>query len=356
MATVNLFGDLALEATLSDVKVATESLADTVVTEGSTVAALTGQAVMARVHTGADPTLTDGTAEPLTVNQDGRLRVSTKPGYFGIATGDLITTSGVAANVANAVAGAGFVAVDVSDASNVVYHVKNVGSVTHAAGQYAFEASVDSTNGTDGTWVTIQVIRSNANTIETSTGTLSMVVNAGTAYAWEASVNAFRWIRVRCSTNATTNAIARWTIIRGTYATEPIPGAQTSGTQPVSGTVTANQGTLTTPTASNINSAATTNATAVKTSAGTLYNVAVFNAGAGAAYVKFYNKTSAPVVGTDTPVQVIKCDAGENAVHNLGVTGHRFTAGIALAITGAAADSDTTAVAANQVKVITSYI
>ena len=353
MATVNLFGDLALEATLSDVKVATESLADTVVTEGSTVAALTGQAVMARVHTGADPTLTDGTAEPLTVNQDGRLRVSAKPGYFPSATGDLATTSGVASNVANAVAGAGFVAIDVSDASNVVYHVKNVGSVTHAAGQYVFEASVDSTTGTDGTWVTIQAIRSNANTIEASTGTLSMVVNAGTAYAWEASVNAFRWIRVRCSTNATTNAIARWTILRGTYATEPIPGAQTSGTQPVSGTVTSN---FATPTPSNINSAANTNGTAVKTSAGTVYNVAAFNNGAAAAYVKFYNKASAPTVGTDVPIIVIKVNPGENAIQNFGTLGHRFTTGIGLAITGGAADTDTTATTAGQVKVLTSYI
>lgn len=353
MATVNLFGALALDSTVADVKTATESLAGTVVSEGSAIGPLSGQAIMARVHTGADPVLVDGTAEPLTVNRDGRLRVSTKPGYFDDARGDLVSTSAAATNVVAGVAGTGFIAVDVSDASNIVLHVKNAGSATMSAGAFTFEASVDSTTGTDGTWVTIQVIRSNANTIETATGTLSLAVNAGTAYAWEASVNAFRWVRVRCTTNVTASSIARWTIIRGTYATEPIPAAQISGTQPVSGAVTAN---LATPTASNINSTASTNATSVKNTAGTLYNVAVFNNGAAAAYVKFYNKTSAPTVGTDIPVMVIKVDAGANTIQNLGVVGHRFTIGIALAITGAAADNDTTAVAANQVKVITSYI
>jgi hypothetical protein len=37
---------------------------------------------------------------------------------------------------------------------------------------------------------------------------------------------------------------------------------------------------------------------------------------------------------------------------NLGALGHRFATGIALAITNLAADSDTTAVAAAQVKVL----
>ena len=295
------------------------------------------------IATLVEPALTEGQVTDLTVNADGRLRVATKPGLFAAVAGGL-TTAGQT------------VIVDVTDASNVMLHVKNTGSVTHAAGQYAFEGSLDSTNGTDGTWFAVQAIRSNANTIETATGTLSMTAGAGLAYAWEASVNAVRWCRVRCTTNATASSIAYWTVVRGAYATEPIPGAQITGTQPVSGTVTANQGTLVTPTASNINSAATTNTAFIKASAGTVYNVSVYNSGASTAYVKLYNQTTAPTLASAVPVIVIPVPATSTVMHNLGVVGHRFTTGIAIAITGGAGDTDTTATAAGQVKVLTSYI
>jgi len=299
--------------------------------------------VQGAIATLVEPALTEGQVTDLTVNADGRLRVATKPGLFTAAVGGLTTAAQT-------------VIVDVTDASNVMLHVKNTGSVTHSAGQYAFEGSLDSTNGTDGTWFAVQAIRTNANTIETATGTLSMTAGAGLAYAWEASVNAVRWFRVRCTTNATASSIAYWTVVRGAYATEPIPGAQITGTQPVSGTVTANQGTLVTPTASNINSAATTNTAFIKASAGTVYNVSVYNSGASTAYVKLYNQTTAPTLASAVPVIVIPVPATSTVMHNLGVVGHRFTTGIAIAITGGAGDTDTTATAAGQVKVLTSYI
>lgn len=134
-------------------------------------------------------------------------------------------------------------------------------------------------------------------------------------------------------------------------------------TTTVTGTVTATVASTTvtastpaTPTASNINSAATTNATAVKTSAGTVFSVTAFNSGAAVAFVKFYNKASAPTVGTDVPVITIPVAAAGFISFELGPMGHRFTTGIALAITNLAADSDATAVAAAQVKVLVSYI
>lgn len=133
-------------------------------------------------------------------------------------------------------------------------------------------------------------------------------------------------------------------------------GVNVIGTVPVSGSVSANQGTLVTPTASNLSSAASTNATSVKTSAATLYNIAVSNTGASAAYLKIYNKASAPTVGTDVPVLTIPIAAGGALALSFGTTGHRLATGLALAITGGTADSDTTAVAAAQVKVLTAYI
>jgi hypothetical protein len=111
-----------------------------------------------------------------------------------------------------------------------------------------------------------------------------------------------------------------------------------------------------TPTPSNINSAASTNATSVKGSAGTLYGITCSNGGAAAAFVKLYNKATAPTVGTDTPVLTIPIPASGVTTLNLGELGHRFSTGIALAITNLVADSDATAVAANQVKVLLDYI
>jgi hypothetical protein len=110
------------------------------------------------------------------------------------------------------------------------------------------------------------------------------------------------------------------------------------------------------PTMSTISSAATTNATSVKASAGTVFNIVCSNTGAAAAYVKFYNKASAPTVGTDVPVFTLTIPASGSVIIPASLIGIRFATGIALAITNLAADSDTTAVVLNQVKVMTSYI
>lgn len=286
----------------------------------------------------AEPVVTDGDFTYLNIDEEGRLKVATKPASYPDITGSI---TAVQATIGTPVAG-GTVSGDVSRASNVMAFCSGTFSTVNCT----FEGSLESTGDTN--WFTVQAIRSSANTIETTTGNLS----AQPAYAWEMSVNAIRRVRVRCT--ARTSGTQNWRFVLGTYATEPIPGAQASATQAVSGTVTA---TNTTPTASNINSAATTNATAVKTSAGTLFSLNAFNNGAGAAYVKLYNKASAPTVGTDVPVLVIPVPAGsQNQPFTFGTLGHRFTTGIALAITGGPNDNDTTAVAAAQVKVLTGYV
>jgi len=277
----------------------------------------------------------DGKLMGLIMDDEGRLKTSNKTASFPVTTGPV--------NTVNAV-----LTVDVRRASNVVFHVKNTGTAAMAAGQFSFEASLDSTDGTNGTWFSIQAIRSNANTIETATGTLSIAVGAGLAYSWEASVNAYQYARVRCTTAVTASATATWIAQRGSYATEPIPAAQISGTQPVSGTVTVT-GTTTTPVSgTNTNiatlvTAATTNATSVKTSAGTLFEVTFSNITATPAYVKLYNKASAPTVGTDIPIATFPVAANATVTYEFGAIGKRFTTGIALAVTGAAAATDTTA-------------
>jgi hypothetical protein len=105
-------------------------------------------------------------------------------------------------------------------------------------------------------------------------------------------------------------------------------------------------------------SAASTNATSLKASAGTLYSLYVTNLNAAVRYLKFYNKASAPTVGTDTPVATFPIPAsttGAGFVINLD-PGFDFSTGIAYATTTGVADSDTAAVAANEIIIVGVYV
>ena len=201
---------------------------------------------------------------------------------------------------------------------------------TFLAVNCTFEGSLEATG--ESNWFGIQAIRTNANTIETTTGNLS----AQPAYGWELSVNALKRVRVRAT--ARTSGTQSWRFVQGTYATEPIPGAQVSATQPVSGTVT-----ITNPTGTtyNVVTAASTNSAVVKATAGMLYEITISNPTATAAYVKLYNKTTAPTVGTDVPVFTQAVAAGSTVALAFGQVGKRFATGIGIACTAAAAATDT---------------
>jgi len=141
------------------------------------------------------------------------------------------------------------------------------------------------------------------------------------------------------------------------------PSGDASGAVPVvlqatagvSGTVTANEGTPVTPTSNIINSAANTNGTIVKASAGNVYAVRASNNGAAACYVKLHNSTTV-TVGTTAVADWLLVPAGSSAFLDYGDKGARFGTGICLSITGAIGDTDTTAVALGQVKVVTSFV
>jgi hypothetical protein len=104
-------------------------------------------------------------------------------------------------------------------------------------------------------------------------------------------------------------------------------------------------------------SAASTNATSVKGSAGTVYMITAFNTNAAARFLKLYNKASAPTVGTDTPLLTLAIPgntAGAGFTLNVPV-GINFGTGIALALTTGIADSNTGAVAADEIVVNLAY-
>lgn len=227
------------------------------------------------------PTANDGDYTALKLDEVGRLKVSTQPASYVDGVGN-ITASGQT------------VFINVDRSSNVTISMVATTLVGHNA---TFEYSNNSTNGTDGNWYGVQVVRTNANTVETTTGTLTTTP----IYGWEVSVNAYKWFRVRAT--AHTSGTAAYNIKQGTYATEPVPAIQVTATQPVSGTVTAtvSSATLAIPTSvADVASAAITTTT----------TTAAFTPGNGCAYTIMIPVT---VVSGTTPtldVMVQESDDG----------------------------------------------
>ena len=105
-----------------------------------------------------------------------------------------------------------------------------------------------------------------------------------------------------------------------------------------------------------VNSAATTNGALILTGTSNLSSLYVTNEGASVAYVKLYNKATAPTVGTDVPEMTCPVPAAAGGVPgvfnpNIGFHGFRFALGLGIAITRNAVHTDTTAVGASEVKV-----
>lgn len=90
--------------------------------------------------------------------------------------------------------------------------------------------------------------------------------------------------------------------------------------------------------------AASTNATVAKAGAGDLHGVSGYNAAATARYIKFYDKASAPTVGTDTPVLMYAL--APTAMFSFNADGFFFRTGISYALTTGAPDADTGALTA----------
>lgn len=158
-----------------------------------------------------------------------------------------------------------------------------------------------------------------------------------------------RYFRMRCSA-FTSNTSSAVTLVLRTGQVMPEFVNINAVTGSVTVTPSNSASSLATGTTAFVKSAATTNATRLKASAGNLLGITLSNTSAAAKYVKFYNKASAPTVGTDTPVCLFAVPAGGTVtVDGSAWAFVRFTTGIAYAITGAATDADTTAVAVNDV-------
>lgn len=98
----------------------------------------------------------------------------------------------------------------------------------------------------------------------------------------------------------------------------------------------------------------TTNATSLKGSAGQLYGWMVTSQESGWVYVKFYNKASAPTVGSDTVVFALGIPPGGGA-NQMVPHGIVFSTGIAYSIVAGITDGSTTAISADKVQVALFY-
>lgn len=103
--------------------------------------------------------------------------------------------------------------------------------------------------------------------------------------------------------------------------------------------------------------AASTNATLLKASSGAISSIVLMNTSAAQKFVKFYDLAVAPTVGTSTVAfTVIVPIAAAGPINVTFPRGLRFATGIAYAITNLVADSDTTAVTANDVHGVIAYL
>lgn len=141
-------------------------------------------------------------------------------------------------------------------------------------------------------------------------------------------------------------------------AVTPLMGAGNTGTGSLRVTLATDQANLTTPLNTNTKpattgglttyhlvSAATTNATNVKASAGQLYGWFIYNSNAAARKLTFHNTAGSPTAGASVFFSiVIPPSSGANVFSDIGIA---FSTGIAITTTTGLADTDSAAVAAN---------
>lgn len=243
-----------------------------------------------------------------------------------LASGNL---TAVGQSVTCGVAGVGLVAVQMTATSAPVGH------------NAAFEVSHDGKS-----WSAISGARTNSSSVaESSSG----VFGAAPAYGWEINVAGWGYFRVRCT--AHTSGTASWLIGGSDADSEPVvvgPSAVAlnAGSSLIGDVgLQARASATGAATIAKIAAAASTNTTLVKASAGRVLSVEVANVTAATVFLKLYNKASVPVIGTDIPVFVIPVAPNSARSISLAV-GYAFSAGIAYAITGGAADADASAVTA----------
>lgn len=218
-------------------------------------------------------------------------------------------------------------------------------------GTYTGALSVQvSNNGI--TWVTM----AGTPLVSVATGVGSATIPSATQGIYQVEVAGFRFVRVSALVAVTGTAVVTL-VASDTNGLVGLDMPLPAGTANI-GTVNAIQVVNSAPgsTPVSVNSAATTNAAVSKATAGVVLNVSANNTTVVAKYIRFYNKATAPTVGTDVPILVVTVPASSSKEIEFGTFGKRFSNGIGLAITNAAPVLDATVVAAGDVQLAYDYI
>jgi hypothetical protein len=247
--------------------------------------------------------------------------------------GQIATPTGVAAS---ATAAGVLYTIDTLGYDAIIVHRTSAGTGCTST----YEASNDGVN-----WVNVPGKSLNL-------GTLALTDNAVVLRTFATLA---RYFRERVSTYGS-GTVTSLPILR-TGPSDPTVNAQVQGAVTVSGTVNTNASLgINAPgnTVATVASAAGTNLTSVKSSAGNLSDFLLTNNSAADKVIKFYDKSTAPVLATDVPKFKFTIKAGQTLIGNFS-TPLRFTVGIAYAITGAVANTDTTATAVDDVTGLLSF-
>jgi hypothetical protein len=196
------------------------------------------------------------------------------------------------------------------------------------------------------TWVNAYV----QNDINSTNGIVS---SFNAASIWRLSTNGARYFRIRFSV-AQTSGTTTITAYPSLYPITPTIGSTAiSNSVSVLPQVSQNFGFSAFHT---LISSSGTNATLVKNAIGVLGTCVLSNTTASVKYVKFFNSSSSPTVGTSTPVIQFAIQANQTIDVSTAFVGMRFSSGISYAITGASALLDTTSIAAGDVLVNLTYL
>lgn len=315
----------------------------------SLIAPVSAQVSSGKVTTAA-PTYTNNTAQPLSLDTSGNLRVSgsfTPPALQNVNVDEIAgvavsnTTPGTfdVTCIAGCVAGAGVVNAEVTAAAPS-YSPGNEPLTQDQSGNLRVTLTTAVPAGTnnigDVDVLSLPAIPTGANVI--GAVTQSGTWNIGTVTAVTAISNALP---------AGNNNIGDVDAIQsGTWTVQPGNTANTTPWLVTAVPPTTQADTL----LHSVVLANTTNATSVKGSAGTLFNVSVYNNSATIAYLKLYNSASAPTCGSGTPVAryLIPGASSGGAGSNVDIAvGSEFATGIGYCVTTGIADADTGAVAAS---------
>jgi hypothetical protein len=98
-----------------------------------------------------------------------------------------------------------------------------------------------------------------------------------------------------------------------------------------------------------LSAAASTNSTLVKATVGRVYLITGYNAAASVRFLKLYNKSTAPTVGTDTPIATFALAPSAMFAFDFDAIGLSFSAGIGFGLSNLNPDADTTALTAGDI-------